>query len=627
MHLRLRCPAALLATLALLLAFASAQDEPFTLQILHSSDNESAFQDPNTLEEKILGYAAVISGLDALVDNTIYLTAGDHTLPGPFYGAAAQVDGLGAPGLGDIAIFNATGLDANGIGNHEFDGGIADFARMLAAADYPFIAVNLDFSAVELPEGVPPIEIGVDGGSVEENAGKVVKSAYVEVGGERIGLIGRAPADFFNVIEDPATTLPGLDFVGGRTAEDNQPVVSALDGVLEQVELLEAQGIDKIVLLDHAQDFTADPLSASELRGIDVAVTAGSTGFMARGESDGPFNLLREGDSSGAAYPTLRLDAEGQLVVVVNSDQLYRYVGNLIVDFDGEGRIVRVDPRSGPVASSPEAVAALGALLGAEPTPPQAVTDTFEALLATEPIQRAFEVVGETEAPLDGERANVRSRETNLGRFAADSTLWYARDAFPDRSVDLALKNGGGIRASISGPNVTRLAVESALAFDNQVALVELSGRELLAAMENAVSRYPALDGRFPQLAGATLEFDPSRPGVQDATELDTPSRVARLVVERADGGDDVLVEDFELQGDPSRTFVLATNSFLLTGGDGYRSLQAAAEARGSASGEVGEQQVLVDYLGGELGGVVSIPSLPQPPRVVNLGEAAGESD
>ncbi|MDZ7703990.1 MAG: 5'-nucleotidase C-terminal domain-containing protein [Trueperaceae bacterium] len=605
---------------------AYAQDT-FSLQIIHSSDNESAFQDPNSLEPRILNYGAIYSGLLELAPdgNSLHITAGDHTLPGPFYQAASAVEGLGAPGLADIAIYNAMNLTANGLGNHEFDGGINDFARMLNAAEYPFIAANLDFSDVELAEGVPAIEIGTDGGSVTENAGKVVRSAYVEVGGERIGLIGRAPADFFNVINEPSETIPGLDFYGGRNAEDNQPLVSAVDQVLEQVDLLTEQGINKIILVDHAQDFTGDPLSARDLRGIDIAITAGSTGFMAQPEADGPFNLLRDGDSAATDYPTVRFDGEGTLFLVVNSDQLYRYIGHLIVDFDAAGRIVRVDPRSGPIATTQEAVDALSTVVGSALRAPAGVQDTFAALQATEQIQQAFDVVATTDSPLNGERADVRSRETNLGRLAADSTLWYARQQFPDAGVDIALKNGGGIRANITGPNIIRLSVESALAFDNQIAVVEVDAGELIATMENAVSRVPARDGRFPQLAGVFLEYDASREGVSDQASLTTPSRVRTLQVTRADGSVDVVVENFEPQGDMARTFVIATNGFLLTGGDGYQSLLAASEARGSVQTEIGEQQVLIEYFRDELGGQVLLSEPLENPRIVRLDEASAE--
>ena len=602
-------------------SLASAQDT-YTLQVLHSSDNETAFQDPNTLEPKILNFAAVVAGLQAVAEaegiSSIHVTAGDHTLPGPFYEAATEVESLGANGLADIAFYNAMGLNANGIGNHEFDGGINDFATMLASAAYPFIAVNLDFSAVQLAEGTPAIQIGEDGGNAADNAGKVVKSAWVEAGGEKIGLIGRAPAGFFEVINDPDETLPGLDFVGGRN-EENRPLISAVGMVLEQVDLLEAQGVNKIILLDHAQDFTSDPLSTSEMRGIDIIVSAGSTGFMGGEMAMGPFNMLREGDEANAEYPTAREDSEGNPVVVVNTDQLYSYVGNLIVTFDADGVIASVDERSGPVASTEAAVDALSEYLGSEVSVPAAVQETYDALQATDLIQGLFEVVGTTNGELNGLRANVRSRETNLGSLAADSALWFANEMVGP--TDIALKNGGGIRATILGPNVTRLTINSALAFNNNMVVVELTGGEVIAMMENALSRNPSLDGRFPQVAGMYVEFDSSREGISDAVSLDAPSRVQTLHITRADGSEDVLVADNAAVGDLSRTFKLVTNNFLLRGGDGYQVLAAASEARGFADPGVGERQILTDYIVQVLGGVVDNPEPIMDARIVKLNE------
>ena len=600
----------------------------FTLQLLHSSDNESFFQDPNTGEVKILGYGAVVEGLRKLGAkeqmSTLYLTAGDHTLPNAFYEASAEVPEFGSPGLADIAFYNAMGLVANGMGNHEFDGGIDDFAEMLATANYPFIAANLEFSDVELADGTTPIEIGVDGASVEENAGKVCRSAHVEIGGERIGLIGRAPADFFNIVADPDTTLPGLDFVGGRDGATNQPIESALGQVLEQVDLLKARGIDKIILLDHAQDFTADPLSAQNLRDIDILVTAGSTGFMASAEVTGPFNLLREGDTAETAYPTERTDMDGNTVLVVNSDQLYSYVGQLIVCFDLEGRIESFDTRSGPVATTSDASALLGDELGLDGScaPNNRTVEIWDAISSTPLISDLFEVVGTTTGPLNGTRADVRSRETNLGVLAADSTLWFARQFVEGEGkpveVDVALKNGGGIRADIIGPNITRLAIGTALAFDNRLAILELTAEELLATMENAVSRFPATDGRFPHVAGMTVVFDPSQPGMEGMASLSTPSRIVALEVERADGSIDLVVDAGVLVGDPGRTFGLATNNFLATGGDGYAALRAVADdpAREVCETAAGEQQILAEYITGPLGGEVDIPDPTTGPRV-----------
>jgi 2',3'-cyclic-nucleotide 2'-phosphodiesterase (5'-nucleotidase family) len=598
--------------------------EGFTLQLIHSSDNESSLQDPNTLEKKVLGYSAIQRGLEQLATRegmaSVHVTVGDHTLPGPFYRAAADVPQFGAAGLGDIELYNAMGLRANGMGNHEFDGGLDDFARMLAAARYPFIAVNMDFTRAEVGAGVPAIAIGADAGSVEENAGKVVRSAYVEIRGQRIGLIGRAPASFFQVIADPATTLPGVDFVGGRDGT-GLPKLSALPMVLEQVDLLKAKGINKIILLDHAQDFTTDPLAASALRDIDIVVTAGSTGFYAKSKASGPFNLLRPGDTPAADYPLQRSDANGQPLLVVNAEQLYRYVGHLIVRFNDQGIIDFVDPRSGPVATSDAGVAALATQL-VVPTlrPATAVQAAFDALAGTPVITDLNTVVGTTAHPLNGARAAVRSRETNLGRLASDSTLWFADRYLASqndlRKVDVALKNGGGIRNSILGPNVTKFTIGAALAFNNQLSIIEVTAAELIATLENAVSRFPAADGRFPQVAGLSVEFDPEQPGLAAQASVTVPSRVRMLTVRRSDGTLDVVVEDRQPQGDLSRRFVLATNGFLATGGDGYESLKSAS-TRGAILTTVGEQQVLVDYIAGPLAGRVELPEPLFYPRIV----------
>ena len=596
---------------------------PLNLQVLHSSDNESSFQDPNTLEPKVLHYSALVEGLRSLASSegysTIHVTAGDHTIPGPFYRASAEIDEFGAAGAADIAFYNAMGLDANGIGNHEFDGGINEFATMLEAADYPMVSVNLDFMNVILEPGTPAIMLGADGASTGAAAGQIVKSSIVEIDGQCVGLIGRSPADFFNVIEDPDTTMPGLDFVGGRNPETNQPLQSAVPQVLEQVDLLEGMGVNKIILLDHAQDFTGDPLSAQALRGIDVIVAAGSTGFMARPVADGPFNMLRPEDSSSADYPTVRADSEEQNLLVVNSEQLYRYIGNLMISFDADGHISMVDPRSGPIATTEEAIAALGEVVGADLTASSEVQRIYDTLQGAPSIQRLFEVVGTTETPLNGQRVDVRTRETNLARLAADSTLWFTRDQFPHLNVDVALKNGGGIRDSITGPNVIRLTVQAALAFDNDLTVLRLTGEQLIAVAENSVSRVPAADGRFPQIAGMTMEFTASTPGLQAQTAVTTPSRVKTLIVHRNDGRrDDVLIEDFIARGNLNRTFVLATNSFTATGGDGYAAL---AEGEVLAATTTGEQEILERYIVEELGGVVSLPDPPAAPRVERIDD------
>ena len=161
-----------------------------------------------------------------------------------------------------------------------------------------------------------------------------------------------------------------------------------------------------------------------------------------------------------------------------------------------------------------------------------------------------------------------------------------------------------------------RLTIQAALAFDNKLSIVELTADQLLAAMENAVSRVPAVDGRFPQIAGMQLEFDATQPPLGAQASVATPSRVVTLRITRAAGTVDTLVDGGVVQGSLARTFVLATNSFLLTGGDGYVAFSAGTPLAETA---IGEQQILEQHIQDVLGGVVDLADPPADPRVVRL--------
>ena len=302
-----------------------------------------------------------------------------------------------------------------------------------------------------------------------------------------------------------------------------------------------------------------------------------------------------------------------------------------MVGFDALGRIQYIDPRSGPVGTDPAGIVELENELGltaGDLTPAQAVTDLAVELEDTELITDLFTEIGTTTSELNGARADVRTRETNLGRLAADSTLWFAQQELPARGVDVALKNGGGIRDTIVGPSIIGLTIGSALAFNNAIVVVDLTGEQFLATMENAVSRIPSADGRFPQIAGMVLEYDLSQAGVENSASENTASRIVNLAVTLDDGTEVVFVENGTVvAASLSQTIVLATNSFLLTGGDGYAALAAASGTATTITEtnfddgddpnlENGEQEVLVSYIVDALSGSVDIADPPPSPRV-----------
>ena len=176
--------------------------------------------------------------------------------------------------------------------------------------------------------------------------------------------------------------------------------------------------------------------------------------------------------------------------------------------------------------------------------------------------------IGSTAVELDSRRSVVRSRESAIANLFADAMRAAT-------GADVALTNGGGIRADkVYPPGTTillRRDIQSELPFGNKTILIEVTGADLLAALENGVSGLEAGAGRFPHVSGMAFRFDASKlPG----------SRVDGVTV----GGEPL---------DPSRTYRLATNDFLGRGGDGYDMFAGAPRLIDAASGKLMAAQVI----------------------------------
>ena len=146
----------------------------------------------------------------------------------------------------------------------------------------------------------------------------------------------------------------------------------------------------------------------------------------------------------------------------------------------------------------------------------------------------------------------VRSRETAIGNLVADALRAAAQ-------ADIAITNGGGIRANReypAGTKLTRRDVLSELPFGNRSVASMISGAAVRAALENGLSQVENKTGRFPQVSGLTLVYDPTKPAGQ------------RLV--------SVLVGGQPL--DEAKTYKIATNDYMLKGGDGYTSLRGTTK-------------------------------------------------
>ena len=173
----------------------------------------------------------------------------------------------------------------------------------------------------------------------------------------------------------------------------------------------------------------------------------------------------------------------------------------------------------------------------------QAMVEAFQAQL-DEGLNVA---IGITEGPLDSRRNVVRREESAMGNLIADAMRAAT-------GADIAIVNGGGIRADRTydaGTTLTRRDILTELPFGNVTVLTELPGSQILAALENGVSQVEDGAGRFPQLSGAVMVYDPSAPA---------GSRVVSVTL----GGAAL---------DPDKVYRVAANDFMLGGGDGYGAL------------------------------------------------------
>ncbi len=179
--------------------------------------------------------------------------------------------------------------------------------------------------------------------------------------------------------------------------------------------------------------------------------------------------------------------------------------------------------------------------------PPDASVAPVVAQYTAALDQELAQPVGQTQTALNSRTDAVRTQETTMGNLIADA-LRAALQA------DVALTNGGGIRGNRlydAGSTLTRRDIRQELPFGSVGVLLTLSGADLMAALENGVSQVEAKAGRFPQVSGLHFVYNPDKP---------VGSRVVAVQV----GGKAL---------DPTATYRVATNDYMLQGGDGYSSL------------------------------------------------------
>jgi 2',3'-cyclic-nucleotide 2'-phosphodiesterase/3'-nucleotidase/5'-nucleotidase len=342
----------------------------------------------------------------------------------------------------------------------------------------------------------------------------------IEKNGERYGILGLLTQETLEIAS------PGENIV------IDDPVAAAGEAVAQ----LQEQGITKIIALTH-QGWQDDLELAAAVEGIDIIIGAHSATL--------PEN-----------YPAV-ISAHDAPTLVVHGGDYHEYLGRLDVVFDKsgvlkswQGELVKIDD----TIAEDAAIAAVLTVL-------------------QQPISEMMtDVVGQAAVFLDGENDSIRSGETNLGNLVADAVLAKAKPA----GAEIAIVNSGGIRESIQAGDITREKLMRVLPFENYLILVDITGRQLIAALENGVSQAQELKGRFPQVAGFRFTWNSaSEPG----------SRIVSVEIQ-AEGGYVPL--------DENAIYRIVINDYMYSGGDGYT---VFGEGANSSNPSFTYFEIMLEYL------------------------------
>ncbi|MGN1231519.1 MAG: bifunctional metallophosphatase/5'-nucleotidase, partial [Anaerotignum sp.] len=395
--------------------------------------------------------------------------------------------------------------DAVSLGNHEFDFGkeaMLDITAALNAGGVSVLDANI------LKEGTKDAFFG--------------DHMIVEKGGQKIGIFGLDTAEAQT--KAAPSSIAGLDFA------DKEEMFALAQA---QVDALKAAGCEYIICICHlgVDEESAGRKStdlAAAVQGIDLIVDGHS-----HTELDGGMMV---GDT-----------------MITSTGSYLANVGTVVVD-------MKTMEETADLISAAEYAAEFGEYDEALASMVAADVEEINGIYAG--------VFAETTVDLNGERdPGVRNMETNLGDFSADAYLYaareYVKEAGLDMSVDVALSNGGGIRASIPAGEISMNTLYTVFPYGNTVVLATVTGEQLLEVLEASTFCTPTALGGFPQIAGAEYTVNTAVPyenGEQypDSTYYAPANPGSRVTITSVNG------KPFDLHA----TYTVVVNSFQAEGGD-----------------------------------------------------------
>ncbi len=357
---------------------------------------------------------------------------------------------------------------------------------------------EFDFGAQNLMEIEKAINFPMVAANVAKGGSQVFKPYIVkEVKGIKVGIFGIAtPETAFKTHPDNVKGYVFTDMV--KAAKDTVD------------KLRNTEKVDVVIALTHLGlyegDYTSD-LIAKNIEGIDLIIDGHSHTMLDNGTKEGNTLIVSTGSSMKAV---------------------------------GKVEIKVVDKKVTDVSASLLKYADF-----ADVKPAQGILD---AIAKVEDAQKVVldKVVGKTTVELVGKREIVRTGESNLGQLATAAMLDLTK-------AQIAITNGGGIRASIQAGDITMRDMVTVFPFGNTIMVKEIKGSDVVAMLEHGTSEYPNEKGAFPHVAGLTFTLKVNAPVGQRVT-------------------------DVKVNGQPivlDKMYTVATNDFMAAGGDGYNMLKS----------------------------------------------------
>ena len=465
-------------------------------------------------------------------------------------GDAIQGEPIGTMTKGEaiIDIMNVMGYDVAIPGNHEFDYGMDRFLELTEKAEFPYISCNFN------------------------KEGELVFEPWLmkEIGGVKIAFVGvttpytlrsSTPRYF---MDDSGNYIYG--FLKDETGE------GVYNAVQESVDAARAEGADYVIVMGHIGNETecapwmySDVIS--HVSGIDAWLDGHShdTDQVIMQDKDGKDVVRTACGTKLANIGALHITRDGAI-----SSELYSWNSSVAAP-----KLLNIDN------AAAEAVSAATDELNAKLA--EVVANTTVDLIINDPVAKTD----------DGKAVRIiRRAETNLGDLCADAYLDQSGEA------DIAFVNGGGIRVPINKGDITLNDILKVHPFGNSLTVIEVTGQQVLDALEWSVHALPGEFGGFDHVAGLTFEYDATidSPCVQD--EKGFFDHVDETMERRVRN---VLVAGEPI--DPEAVYKLASHDYqLLNNGDGYTMYDGAKVLQESVKLD---NQVLIDYITGTLGGSV----------------------